>query len=194
MARVAPRPSRCATIVSLSVKLRLSCGPVGPIEMHNWNQIVARHHSAAHRDDGYELVTRPGATGALIQETGAALGVAFPDEFIALYRVFDGIGIRNDDHGEEVLWFFQPLAQLQEFVATTRGWFRETHPELAARFFPFLDWANGDGMGYLTDESGSVLPGLFTFEHECYEFDEEQEPDEFLVSIPVTIEQFLDAV
>ena len=44
------------------------------------------------------------------------------------------------------------------------------------------------------DENGEILSGLNTFEHEAYEHDEDQEPDEFLSWIPVTIEEFLKSM
>ena len=67
------------------------------------------------------------------------------------------------------------------FFASTRSWFGETHPTVAKRFLPFIDWVNGDGMGYLVLDNGTIADGLFCFEHELFEHDEDQDPDEFIV-------------
>ena len=160
--------------------------------MPDWKHIVARYHAAAHSDDEHALVTGDGALASEIEKTGDELGIKFPNEFASLYGTYDGIGVGSDD--DDIWWLFRPLDQLSQFANTIRESFSETHPETAERFFPFLDWANGDGMGYLMNESGEVLPGLYTFEHESFEFDEDQETEEFLSSIPVTIEEFLNSV
>jgi hypothetical protein len=39
-------------------------------------------------------------------------------------------------------------------------------------------------MGYGVDESSTVLDGLFCFEHESWEFDEDQDANELLIHMP----------
>lgn len=119
------------------------------------------------------------------------LGIEFPQEFRDLYSTFNGIGLTSSDATEVEYWNFLPLHMIPDFAETIRNWFRETHPDAAARFVPFYDWKNGDGLGYLFDENGIAIPGLCNFEHELYGFDEDQDLDEFLEVVPVTIKEFL---
>lgn len=45
----------------------------------------------------------------------------------------------------------------------------------------------------VTESAGILLPGLFCFEHEAYDYDEDQDANDFISSIPATIEEFLRA-
>ncbi len=64
-----------------------------------------------------------------------------PNEFKALYSEFDGFGTLRDG---EVDWFFLPLSKLPEHANGVRSWIQKTHPEIAKRFVPFVDWGNGE--------------------------------------------------
>jgi len=159
--------------------------------MPDWAKILHDLHAVAHGDDELTLATQPGAGDDELDRLADRLGIALPEEFRDFYRTFNGYGVAPDNDPSDVCWLIQPLEKLPDFIDFTRSSFDGTHPDVAARFFPFIDWANGDGMGYLTETAGIVLPGLFCFEHESYEYDANQDPDEFIAAIPVTIEEFL---
>ena len=161
--------------------------------MPDWKKIVTRHHSVAHADDDYRLETGNGASPESITKIGNELGLVFPEEFASLYQTFNGIGV-SSEHDDDIWWLFCPLEQLPEFGMSIRDSFSEYHPNIAERFFPFIDWANGVGTGYLLDEGGRVFAGMYTFEHEALDYDEDQDPEEFLTSLPVSIEEFLSSV
>jgi hypothetical protein len=162
--------------------------------MANWDRIIKRHHQRAHSDDGLAFAANPGAAESDLAALEARLGIQFPAEFRSLYSTFNGFGVRSVDSPGDVYWFTRPLEELPEFVEAIRHSFRETHPELAARFYPFIDWANGDGLGYLAGDDGRILPGLYSFQHESYDCDADQDTDEFLMHAPVSLEKFLTSV
>ena len=154
--------------------------------MKNWQDIIQRSHEWAHKNDGYSLVTRPGAELADITALESSFGFQLPTEFHELYLTYDGVGVSADSG--QIYWMFRSLAQIPKFMEETRDWFQETHPEVARRFFPFIDWSSGDSTGYLLSQSGELLPGLYDFEHEDYEFDASQDESAFLSSFYTTIE------
>ncbi len=159
--------------------------------MPDWEKIIARQHAAAHSNDEYELVTGDRAAASEIARRGDQLGLIFPEEFVSLYETYNGVGIGS---GDDVWWVLHPLDQLSQFGKSVCSFFDETHPEEADLFYPFLDFGNGDAIGYLSDESGNVMPGLYVFSHESVRFDEDQESEEFLSLIPVSIEDFFDSI
>lgn len=99
------------------------------------------------------------------------------------------MGVSAD--AERVDWLFTPISKVLDLVDATRQWFQETHPGPAQRFFPFIDWSNGDATGYLLSPSGALLSALFDFEHEEYTFDASQDESEFLTSAYGSIEELL---
>ncbi|MEZ5329678.1 MAG: SMI1/KNR4 family protein [Verrucomicrobiales bacterium] len=157
--------------------------------MKNWQDIIQRSHEWSHKDDGYKLVTRPSADAADIAKLESTLGFQLPAEFRELYLTYDGFGVSANSN--QTYWMFKPLAELPAFIEEIRDWFQETHPESARRYFPIIDWSSGDSSGYFLSLSGDLLPGLYDFEHEDYEFDESQEEDEFLIQSYRTIEDAL---
>lgn len=159
--------------------------------MPDWVQIVNHQHEMGHADDEYELATMPGVSADLLDQLADRLGITLPEEFRDFYMTFNGFGVVPEDNPDDVSWFFQPLEDLPGFIESKRSSFADTHADLAVRFFPFIDWANGDSMGYLTDAAGIVQPGFYCFEHESYAYNADQEADEFISAYPVTIEEFL---
>lgn len=156
--------------------------------MTEWNKSIVAFHNldnAAARDS---LILGSPATIDSIAEFEKAIGFSMPEEFKSLYSEHDGFGTSR--HGEAE-WFFLPLSELPEHAAEVRDWFQETHPEIAKRFVPFVDWGNGDASGYVFSASGIPEPGIFMFEHESYEFEEDQDWREFLVPVDASIRDFL---
>ena len=118
-----------------------------------------------------------------------SLGFELPVEFHELYQTHDDVGVTGES--DEVHWMFRPVAEIPEFIDRIRDWFEGTHPQLAVRFFPSIDWSNGDGPAYLPSKSGELISGLFGFEHEELEFGETQAGDDFLRTAYNSIEEFL---
>ena len=159
--------------------------------MTDWLKVVADHLSKCHLGQDSSLVLREGATSVELERLSASLGIALPTEFRALYSACNGFGVASRDQPGGVCWLFHPTCQIPTFVDDIRSWFRETHGQFADRFFPFIDFGNGDGIGYCLDESGELIEGLCCFKHEEYRFTDEQDVNEFISCVPVSIEEFL---
>jgi hypothetical protein len=156
--------------------------------MSEWQKNIIAFHKVDNPDDPESLFLGPPASVASIAEFEKAIGYMMPDEFKQLYTEYDGFGTTRDG---ETDWFFLPVSKLLEHATEVRDWFQETHPELAKRFVPFVDWGNGDASGYVFSEAGIPLPGIFIFEHESYEFEEDQDWEEFLIPVDSSIRDFL---
>ncbi|BCX48529.1 cell wall assembly/cell protein, KNR4 [Haloferula helveola] len=156
--------------------------------MSEWHKRIVAFHKLDNADDPDSLVLGSPASAASIAEFEKAIGYSMPDEFKELYSEYDGFGTSRDG---ETDWFFLPISKLPEHASEIRDWFQETHPELAKRFVPFVDWGNGDASGYVFSETGTLLPGIFIFEHESYEFEEDQGWEEFLIPVDSSIRAFL---
>lgn len=158
--------------------------------MQDWRRTIREHHDKFHVQPSDKLLIRDGATNDGVDDLQTALGLELPNEFRSLYLQCNGFGLTYEDDDQK-WWFCHPIDQIPGFVKQTRKWFDETHPESAAQFFPFIDWANGDGMGYLLDENGEFFDGLYCFEHENYEFEEDQKIEDFVVKWNNTIYELL---
>ena len=156
--------------------------------MSEWHKSIVAFHKLDNADNPDSLVLGSPATAASIAEFEKAIGYSMPNEFKQLYSEYDGFGTSSDG---ETNWFFLPISKLPEHASEVRDWFQETHPEHAKRFVPFVDWGNGDATGYVFSETGTLLPGIFIFEHESYEFEEDQDWEEFLIPVDSTIRAFL---
>ena len=165
-----------------------------PTRMPNWSKLIADNHAKAHADDGFNLITRLAATNIQLDELSESLGITWPTDFRELYSTFDGFGVATNDEPDKIWWFFRPANEIPKFADDVRNWFLKTHEKCAARFFPFIDFSNGDGIGYIVDDTGVIMDGLFCFEHEQYKFDEEQDVNEFIIHVAVNIEEFLTQI
>ena len=158
--------------------------------MANWLDLVSKSHNRSHPAGEYELVVNAGVDTSKLAALEQKLGVKFPSEFRDFYSACNGFGIKSDDE-DQVSWLFVPSEEIESFATEIRRWFEETHPKFSNRFWPFIDFMNGDGIGYVLDDAGGVHDGLFCFEHESYRFNPEQDVNEFLRQKPVGIEEFL---
>ena len=156
--------------------------------MENWKELITRFHSADHPESPESLHIGPPATAEEIAAFEAKAGFRFPEEFHDLYRSCNGFG-RKD--GAEVIWFCAPLEEIPNMSEQARKWFTGTHPELAAQFVAFIDWESGDYTGYVFDEEGEVFEGLFDFEHESYDYESKQDPDEFILPMFPSLKDLL---
>ena len=155
--------------------------------MTNWTELAQRYFASNNINPKDQLLN-DGASLTNITLTTSSLGIKVPQEFVDLYSVHNGIGFVNPDM---TWWLFRPLEHLAEFIPQTSDWFRKNHDELASRFFPFIDWGNGDGTGYLLNEHRKLLAGLYHFNTGAYDFDDdEQDSAEFLNLEYESIEQF----
>lgn len=157
--------------------------------MTEWNKSIIAFHNLDYADDPDSLVLGSPASAASIAEFEKAIGYSMPEEFKTLYSEYDGFGTTGEG---EVDWFFLPLAKLPALASEVRDSFHETHPQIAKRFVPFADWGNGDASGYLFSESGVPELGIFIFEHESYNFEENQDWREFLFPVDESIHDFLN--
>ena len=154
----------------------------------DWNKLVQLHHKYAHPSEEYLLVTGPSASSAEIESTSASLGYSFSPEFVEFYSTMNGFGISAP--GEDPDWFFLPLSKISETRTHTRDML-DTHPTIAERFIPLVDWMCGDYTGYIKPEGQSDDFALFMLEHEQLEYDSSQDPNEFLFPLYSSIEEFL---
>lgn len=159
--------------------------------MPNWSQIIESYQARAHANDGFRLMTFSPASQEVLDHLQDELGLELPAEFRSLYSEFDGIGVVHESEPEIIWWLFRPTDEIASFCDEIRARFEGTHEGYATRFFPFIDLANGDGIGYVTEESGLAMNGLFLFEHESYKHAESQDVNEFLSHLPMSIEEFL---
>jgi hypothetical protein len=153
--------------------------------MPDWRNFIERCYGLA--GPGWRLVMPAGAEAAQVDEAAASLGVALPAEFRGLYGAAKGFG--GVGEAGPVEWAARPLDALPPFAETVRRWFGASHPRLATRFVPFLDWRTGTATGYLFDERGETTGRLTTFFHEQYRPD--AAGTEFLVTREESIEEFL---
>ena len=157
--------------------------------MPNWKHIVEANHAWSHPNDEYRLVIQPPASSADLAFLHTLFGSAMSEEMRGFYEQMDGFGVESVADG--TYWFVTPIAKLPELIEHCRNWFRDTHPDLANRFFPFIDWNCGDYSGFLLSVEKSPLDGLFTFEHEEYNFEKGQDSSAFILSVYNTIEELL---
>lgn len=102
-----------------------------------------------------------------------------PAELVDLYRTCNGFG-KVGAHCK--IRYLVSSDQVPDFAHGIRDFFRPTHPSIASAFLPVFDWSNGDGTGYLWDTEGSLIKGLWTFEHESYRRKRNQLWTEFMFS------------
>jgi hypothetical protein len=157
--------------------------------MKNWTEIVEAHHLWAHPGNDFPLVARPPASTTDLQSFKNLFGPAASAELSGFYEQMDGFGIEETPGVPS--WFISPIEKLPELIKQSRKWMKETHPDLAERFFPFVDWNCGDYSGYLLSGDGTLLDGIFTFEHEEYKSEKGQDVPEFMYSLNGSLEEFL---
>lgn len=111
------------------------------------------------------------------------------DELYKFYSYRNGVGLREPKNTAEIWWFFSPIERLQEFREICINHFKDTHPFLAERYFPFYDALNGDSMGYMLNKDGECCSGIYYFDHEIY-YGEEFENTDFLDFYEVSLRAF----
>jgi len=158
--------------------------------MADWRRIVEEFFRCSDPDGEFHHEMRPGALAGTIDTVQSELGLQFPDECREFYRHFNGIGLVAAENGDDRL-FVKPVEELPKFAQSCRSMFAETHANHASRFFPIIDWGNGDATGYLLDDNGDLLPHLHTVMHELYRYDEDQVADEFIQSTGENFANFL---
>lgn len=156
--------------------------------MNKWDKLLTERHRKYYDERIHgALLMNKGLAKSAIEPFKRLTRYAWCDDFFGLYARHDGVGLQQPDNITN--WMFVPTAELMAFKQSICGWFQDTHAVLAAKFFPFFDWANGDAIGFLDVEG--VENVLFEFEHESYEFDPDQEVTEFLKPSYESIADFL---
>lgn len=156
--------------------------------MSTWTSTITAFHEQSAEGGGPDLLCGAPAPEGALAALADNLSCVFPSEFCELYAEVNGFGAKTE---EELTWFFLPLDRIATHTESVREEFRDTHPELATRFVAFIDWGNGDACGYLLDGEGVPLEGIYLFEHEAYEFADEQAADDFVYRIDDSIDAFL---
>ena len=159
--------------------------------MNEWLNLFQRHR-ASDPCDGCEMVFGEAADAGKIDELERKFGFRFPAEFWSLYTTYDGYGVTFDNKPGEIYWDFRPLGDLELFVKQYHDAIVETHPSVATSFYPFFDWSTGDSAGYLLDDNGQPLPGLYDFYHAGYEADPTQDFTDFLEKASDTIVSYIE--
>ncbi len=154
--------------------------------MTKWKHLVDGFFLNSDPNAEFRHIANPPASTAEVSETERKIGISLPAELRSFYCAYNGIGLSHGDEPDTPR-FIRPVNELPEFITSGRSWFAETHPNVALRFVPFLDWENGDVMGYLFNEDGSLNPFLVTFLHEEYNGTPSQDPDEFLGRGPASL-------
>ena len=160
--------------------------------MTDWLELLTRHHSAAQADSGYEPIFGDPASLECLDRLHSKMGLPLPDELKELYQSVDGYGLRVDEKDNLSPWFIVPTSELFDFVSAQRSAFSSTHKSLSERYLPFIDWGNGDSMGYVFGRDGGLVDGLHMFMHELYQYAADQEPDDFFRSFEGSIVDFLE--
>jgi hypothetical protein len=158
--------------------------------MNNWQETIDTFFQCSDPSNDFRHLALPGASAKAIAETEATLGLTLPTELGEFYSCFNGIGMATDDE-PDIPRLIPSLDQLATVITAGRSWLKETHPDWANRFLPFLDLENGDYTGYCLDENGQWMPCVVTFLHEYYQFDADQDIDEFLVESADSLKAYL---
>ena len=142
-----------------------------------WLEIVRKYYVAQASYNATEIFFSPPCVDGEIKKWECDQNIKLNDEFIDLYKTCNGFGVFNNKIKEYMLI---PLDSLSAFIKESRSTFQQTHPEIALRFYPFIDWGNGDVSGFLYSTNCSLLKNIYTFEHESYEHDSDQKWGEFI--------------
>lgn len=120
-----------------------------------------------------------GASAESLAKLEAVLGFTLPPELREFYSYYDGLGLVPRNGSTEPL-FIRPTHEVAEFIRECRSSFSETHPKFAQRYIACVDWYNGDTSGFMKNADGDFMDGIYTFSHELYSYDVEQDINDFL--------------
>ena len=146
----------------------------------NWKRIVDDFFRMSDPDGEYEHYAPSGASAATIVELESEIGVELPQELRDFYANYDGIGLVTRDDEAPMPLFIRQTTELAGFIRQCQSMIRDTHPNHAERYFPFIDWYNGDSSGFMLNASGQLVDGVFTFSHELYSYDAAQDLNDFI--------------
>ena len=155
--------------------------------MIKWKSLIDSFFRNSDPDGDFRHIANPPASAEAIAAAEAMLRTSIPEELRSFYLCYNGIGMVAGDEPDSPR-LIRPIEELPKFVIQGQSRFAETHPDFASRFFPFIDWENGDVMGYMFQNDGSLYPFLVTFMHEQYSFRASQDANEFLAQGPESLE------
>ncbi|QDV23859.1 SMI1/KNR4 family protein [Aureliella helgolandensis] len=158
--------------------------------MAKWNRIVSEFFRMSDPEGKNDHYAPSGASPESIVKVEAELGVEMPHELRDFYSNHDGLGLVS--RGETPMpLFIRPTGQLVDFINQCRSAFRDTHPTYAERYFPFIDWYNGDSSGFILGSDGRFVDMVFTFSHELYCYEAGQDANEFIHAHAETLAELL---
>ena len=157
--------------------------------MKDWTEAVKTYHDWSQEDSDYTLAINGPAQESELERICGKINFPITAEFREFYLQVDGFGSQMEEG--EVYWLLVPSAHLELTVEVGRDWMNDTHPEVAQRFFAFIDWSSGDFTGYLKSEDGELLPGLWEFSHEYFLHDSTQDYNDFLIQTDSSISELL---
>jgi SMI1 / KNR4 family (SUKH-1) len=114
-----------------------------------WTQLIQSQHAKYFGGNCHGLILRDGASESELDALDLQMAFKFPPEFRELYKTHNGVGDIYGTEANSINWSFVPISLIPELTILARNWFQGTHPDVAARFFPFFNWGCGDYTGYL---------------------------------------------
>ena len=155
---------------------------------NKWTDLIVQHFRRDYFLNGFGLALGCPPTSVVLQAFRNN-DFAWPAEFVDIYQCHNGFGYILK--GDKIHWLFVPMDQLSDFHVTATSLLRETHPDIARAFHPFIDWQSGDYIGYLNNE-GALRSQLYQFDHELYAFSADQPWQEFLLPSFASIRGYLE--
>lgn len=154
----------------------------------NWKELIMSFCNLGQANGPESLFLGSSVSNAALDTLASDVGFVFPEEFRDLYAIYDGFGIELKADTRNSI--FMPVSEIPQFAKRMQGWFEETHAKVASRFISFINWNNGNSSGYLFSETGQ-LEGIYTLQHDEYNFEEDQDWREFLVPAAESIKDLL---
>ncbi len=149
--------------------------------MTNWQHIIDHFLRMSDSEGECDHYSPAGASEESLARLESELGISLPSELREFYLHSDGLGLVPRD-GSSMPLFVRPTHELVEYMQFCRSSFSGTHPVYAHRYFPCVDWYNGDSSGFMLDSDGRFVEGIYTFSHESYSYDADQDAGEFLIA------------
>jgi hypothetical protein len=153
----------------------------------NWQQILNNYFGKIK----VNRVFGPSATEADFVKLKVETNYNWPAEFLELYRLHNGIGIPDADIEGGIDWMYLPIQLIPDFSKHVQQWYADTHEYLADQFFPFINYGNGDAIGYKRSciNQDSLL---YIFSHEDYKHDISQPIEEFIYPVSSNLKERFD--
>jgi hypothetical protein len=124
----------------------------------------------------------PAATESDFDKLKKETNYNWPTEFLELYGLHNGIGSPDADIEGGIDWFYLPTQLIPDFSKHVQRWYVDTHKQLCDQFLPFINYGNGDAIGY-NRLCVNDINLLYIFSHEDCKNDASQPIEEFIYPI-----------